>query len=174
MKDDRAQYHRRSLRLRGYDYGMPNWYFVTACIQHRAPLFGEVVNDTVCLTPAGEMVAALWEQIPDRFPHAALDLSVVMPDHVHGIIAIEHTGPAEGVSRHASLSGILQWFKTNTTTTYIRGVKTSGWPRFEGRLWQRTFYDHIIRDDRDLDRIRTYILDNPVQWSMDEEANRGP
>jgi REP element-mobilizing transposase RayT len=174
MTYDPEFHHRRSIRIPDYDYATPNWYFVTVCVAHHARLLGRVAGDEVYLSPAGEMVANIWSQIPDRFPDISLDLSVVMPDHLHGIVAIHGATSAGQSHSSVTLTEILHWFKTITTTAYGRGVRRAGWQPYQGHLWQRTFYDHVIRNDRDLDRVRTYILDNPVQWSMDDEARRGP
>jgi len=112
------------------------------------------------------MLAYWWDELPRKFEGAALDEFVVMPNHLHGIILI-----LESQARHelVSLPGMMQWLKTMTTNAYIRGVKQSGWPAFPGKLWQRGYYDHIVRDKKDLDRIRRYIVGNPANWAKDDE-----
>ncbi len=113
-----------------------------------------------------------------------------MPNHLHGIVLLGARVPNDvGESRHASaaegdhtgsplpaddcgkpsLADVVGWFKTMTTNDYIRGVKTDGWPPFSGRLWQRSYHEHIIRNDRAFDRIRAYIANNPSRWADDEE-----
>lgn len=101
-----------------------------------------------------------------------------MPNHLHGIVVITDTivgadlrvGPvAEGAHAGAPLPAIIQWFKTMVTNEYIRGVKITSWPSFDRRLWQRNYYEHIIRDDESLNRIRQYIPDNPRRWPFDRE-----
>mgnify|MGYP000149145336 CR=1 FL=1 len=212
------EHRRRSIRLTGYDYGRTGAYFVTLCTQNRNCLFGEVVDDTMRLNAAGEMVQRWWAELPRKFPGARTDTLGVMPNHIHQIIVIvdaahvgadlrvrpcgdgaqadlgaqagqgAHIGPPlrvrpcvdgaqadlgrtmnQGAHVGAPLPVIVQWFKTMTTNEYIRGVKELGWPTFAGRLWQRNYYEHIIRNEESLNRIRQYILDNPAQWAFDRE-----
>jgi REP element-mobilizing transposase RayT len=344
MPYDPNRHHRRSIRLKGYDYSQAGAYFVTICTQDRACLFGKVVNGEMRLNDAGRMVLAEWNMLPERFPHVVLDAFVVMPNHVHGIVVI--TNPATddgattrvaptavtivgtglvpvpnagtmgaapddgtmgavpddgtmgaapnagtmgaapdagtmgavpddgtmgaapddgmmgavpnagtmgavpnagtmgaapnagtmgavpdagtmGAAPNAGMMGaapnagtmgaapddgattrvaptavtivgtglvpvpddgattrtttrtttrvaptvgdIVGAFKSRVTVEYIRGVKTSGWPPFRGRLWQRNYYEHIIRNERALNAIRQYIIENPRRWQMDRE-----
>ncbi|GAB4212958.1 MAG: transposase [Roseiflexaceae bacterium] len=149
--------NRRSLRLAGHDYTEQGAYFVTICAWSRGEHFGTV--DAAGLHPnaAGRMVAYWWGEIGSRFPASTLDAAIVMPDHLHGIILL--SGQAG-----ASLGQIVAWFKTMTTNVYIWGVREQGWPPFVGRLWQRNYYEHIIRHDDDLARVQTYIEGNPARW----------
>ncbi len=312
MPYDPNRHHRRSIRLKGYDYSQAGAYFITICTQDRACLFGKVVNGEMRLNDAGRMVLAEWNMLPERFPHVVLDAFVVMPNHVHGIVVI--TNPATddtattaptivgtglvpvpnagtmgavpnagtmgaapdagtmGAAPNAGMMGaapndgmmgaapdagtmgavpdagtmgaapdagmmgaapdagtmgavpdtgamgavpddgattrvaptvativgtglvpvpddgattrvaptvgdivaptvgdIVGAFKSRVTVEYIRGVKTSGWPPFRGRLWQRNYYEHIIRNERALNAIRQYIIENPRRWQMDRE-----
>jgi REP element-mobilizing transposase RayT len=339
MPYDPNRHHRRSIRLKGYDYSQAGAYFITICTQDRACLFGKVVNGEMRLNDAGRMVLAEWNMLPERFPHVVLDAFVVMPNHVHGIVVI--TNPATddtattaptivgtglvpvpnagtmgavpnagtmgaapdagtmgaapdtgamgaapdtgmmgaapndgmmgaapdagtmgavpnagtmgavpnagtmgaapddgmmgaapdagtmGAAPDAGMMGavpnagtmgavpddgattrvaptavtivgtglvpvpnagattrvaptvgdivaptvgdIVGAFKSRVTVEYIRGVKTSGWPPFRGRLWQRNYYEHIIRNERALNAIRQYIMENPRRWQMDRE-----
>ena len=297
MPYDPNRHHRRSIRLKGYDYSQAGAYFITICTQDRACLFGKVVNGEMRLNDAGRMVLAEWNRLPERFPHLVLDAFVVMPNHVHGIVVITNpatddtatTAPtivgtglvpvpnagtmgavpdagtmgaapdtgamgaapdagtmgaapnagAMGAAPDAGMMGavpnagtmgaapnagalgaapnagtmgaapdagamgaapdagmmcavpddgattrvaptvgdivaptvgdIVGAFKSRVTVEYIRGVKTSGWPPFRGRLWQRNYYEHIIRNERALERIRDYILTNPLHWHLDRE-----
>ena len=98
--------------------------------------------------------------LPRRFEQVGLDSFVVMPNHVHGIVILK-----QGIA----LTRVIQAFKSISTNEYIRGVKTKGWEKFDGTLWQRSFYDHVIRNDQDLSRIQEYILNNPLQWALDDE-----
>jgi REP element-mobilizing transposase RayT len=176
MPYDPDRHHRRSIRLRGYDYTLAGAYFVTICAQQRVCLFGAEADPTV-LTPAGRMVGEWWTALAQRFPTVALDASVIMPNHVHGIvilrepqaprlapIAVEEDDPTA-----PSLSRVVQWFKTMSTNAYLRGVKQEGWPPCPGRLWQRDYYERIIRNDRELDALRAYIDANPAHWADDAE-----
>ena len=156
------------LRLRGHDYAEPASYVVTLCTEQRICLFGEVVEDTMMRSTAGEVIASWWESIPIQFPAATLDAMIVMPNHLHGIIMIGVDDPEQERTGLPTLSRIMQWFKSMTTVDYARGVRSHGWSPFPTRLWQPGFYDHLIRDDRDLDRIRSYIESNPAMWEKDE------
>ncbi|GAB4201886.1 MAG: transposase [Roseiflexaceae bacterium] len=152
---------RRTLRLGGYDYAGQGAYFVTICAWSRGDHFGSIDAAGHHHNAAGQLVAARWEAISSKFPTATLDAYVVMPDHLHGIIALGD--PAPGVAG-ATLGQIIGWFKTMTTNAYIRGVREQGWPPFAGRLWQRNYYEHIIRHEDDLARVRAYIDGNPARW----------
>jgi len=316
MRYDPERHHRRSIRLRGYDYRAVGAYFITIVAQDRACLFGEVVEGAMRLNDAGRMVERWWLELNCRFPHVLTDAYVVMPNHFHGIVVIHSPPPdttappdvgadlrvcpdsmgahgvgadlrvrpntrvcpdsggahagaplqrvrpdstgtpdvgadlrvcpdsmgahgvgadlrvrpntrvcpdsggahagaplqrvrpdstgtpdvgadlrvcpdsmgAHGVGADlrvrpntrvcpdsggahtgAPLPTIVQWFKTMTTNEYIRMVKHAGWTPFQGRLWQRNYYEHIIRNERALERIRDYILTNPLHWHLDRE-----
>lgn len=184
-------HHRRSIRLKGFDYASANAYFVTICIQNRECLFGEIVDGDVGINDAGRMVAEWWAKLPDKFTDVTLGEFVIMPNHFHGIIDLGAVGAdpcvcppfpdpcgrsassdritSEGAHAGAPLQRIVQWFKTMTTNEYIQRVKLSGWPCFQGRLWQRNYYERIIRNDKELAAIREYIRCNPMQWEQDEE-----
>jgi len=192
---DRPQ--RRTVRLRGYDYADAGASFVTVVAQDRACLFGEVVDDVMRLNAAGLVVVSWWGNLGRHFPSVLTDEFVVTPNHIHGIVFLganipaeawqmrdivaaeagDHTGsplPADGAGNtdagtFPTLATVVGWFKTRTTNDYIWGVKNDAYPPFRGRLWQRNFYEHIIRTDQTLDRIRTYIADNPSRWHDDDE-----
>ena len=167
---------RRSLRLKGFDYSLPGAYFVTVVVQKGWPLFGEVVEDQVRLNEAGEMVRTVWGSMPDRFPSMELDTFVVMPNHVHGIVAIGPSGGPQGAGGQSpesragedqvNLGDVVSAFKSLTTAEYARNVKSMGWRPFRRRLWQRSYYDHVVRDEEALRKVREYILGNPTLWSM--------
>lgn len=191
MKFDTDQHHRRSLRLQGYDYAQAGAYFVTICTQNRACLFGEIVDEKMRVNDVGRMVERWWEKLPEKFPATEIDEFIIMPNHLHGIVVLVGAAPcgrpggvavadASGLARarlkaghpHGgapTLGDIMSWFKTMTTNDYLRGVKQRGWTSFPGKLWQRNYYEHIIRDDAALDRIRQYIAENPLRWATDDE-----
>lgn len=186
MAYDPERHHRRSIRLKGYDYTRPGAYFVTICTQDRLSLFGEVVGGQMRLNAAGKMVQSVWDEMPGFYPGVMTDEFVVMPNHVHGIIVLvgtvgadpcvcpytgqpQNTRQPQGVAPTLSLSDVVHRFKTLTTKRYIDGVKQCGWPAFRGRLWQRHYYEHIIRDEGALERIRRYISENPIRWHLDRE-----
>jgi REP element-mobilizing transposase RayT len=189
MKNDRNK-HRRSIRLQNYDYKRSGAYFVTMVTQNRACLFGDVVNGRLQLNDAGQMIQAIWDQLPQHYPGVETDAFVIMPNHVHGIIAlvgvsacadIQSGGQPQGVAptndprpKHdavhvLSLADIVHRFKTLTTKRYVDGVKQFDWSRFESRLWQRNYFEHVIRNEESLNRIGEYILDNPTRWEFDQE-----
>lgn len=193
---DAGRHHRRSIRLKGYDYSQHGAYFVAFCIQNRASLLGRIVGGELRLNDAGRMVEEEWLCLDNQCPFVETDAYVVMPNHFHGILLIigedvgaalvfapDFAGGAQGHHKdgdhkarlyrpHGTLSGtlgrVVQAFKWRTTHRYIMGVRQSGWPPFAGRLWQRNYYEHIIRDAADLNRIRQYIATNPLRWALDE------
>ena len=258
MKRKVEKQHRRSIRLKGYDYANSGAYFVTIVTQGRACLFGEIVNAETRLNDAGSVIRRLWFELNNKFRTVETDNFVIMPNHFHGIVVIAdvgadlcvgpltdlrvgplgkgthagvplqgrhagaplqrgpqptmrmgtgaginpdvhpahqgtHTGvPLQGThpvrpvaprgasmcapvlapknaTQRAPLPAIVQWFKTMTTNEYLRGVKTSGWAPFQGQLWQRNYYEHVIRDEYMSNRIREYMLNNPAQWAFDPE-----
>jgi putative transposase len=195
VKYDPQKHHRRSIRLKGYDYTQAGAYFITIVTQDRECLLGDVVDGVMQLSEAGHMVERCWYDIPTYFPNVELDAFVTMPNHLHGIIVIAHNHPvgaglvpaqhdrattdgattdgatADGATTRVAptVGDIVGAFKSKTTVAYIRGVKQSGWPPFGGRLWQRNYYEHIIRNDASLNRIRQYIVNNPTKWGLDRE-----
>lgn len=201
MKYDPDRHHRRSIRLREYDYSTTGAYFVTICAQGRECLFGEVRDGAMNLNDSGCMLSEGWLKLPDKFPDVALDEYVIMPNHFHGIIVLnepdddvdrrgeprvrpplkcehkdhgEHKNQGEHKVRpygtaEGSVGRIVQAFKSMTTNAYIHGVNEHGWPLFAGRLWQRNYYERVIRDERELDAARKYIFENPIKWDLDRE-----
>ncbi len=154
---------RRSPRLKGYDYSQNGAYFITICTQGRLCLFGDIVNKAMEHSAAGLMVAEKWNCVPDRFPGVELDESIVMPNYLHGILILADDRAS------ISLPGVVQWFKTITTHHYMYGVSQYGWELFPGKLWQRSFYDRIIRNERMMNAVREYITYNPLRWSLDSD-----
>ena len=187
-KYDPNIHHRHSIRLGCYDYSQDGWYFVTMCTQNHACMFGNIVNDQMQLNDAGVMVRTWWRKVGGKFPSVRTDEYIIMPNHFHGIVNIVGAAPcgrpiignntASGQPHGKSgqprgvaptLGDIVNWFKTMTTNQYIRGVKQNRWPAFAGRLWQRNYYEHILRNEEELNHIRQYIADNPLNWRADEE-----
>jgi putative transposase len=193
MASETAAHRCRSLRLKGYDYAQAGAYFVTICTQGRTCLFGEVVDDTMHLNDAGEMLTALWTGIPARIANVEVDAFVVIPNHLHGIIVlpdrdeigdvVDHVGaPLVGAHGRATttkkkttigvaptIGDVVGAFKSLATVEYIRGVKSAAWPAFRTRLWQRNYYEHVIRNEEGLNRVRRYIDENPARWVFDDE-----
>lgn len=156
-----------SLRLPGFDYATDGAYYVTLCVQRRMCLLGDVVEREIALNDAGRMAESWWFATSEKFPRLELDEFVVMPNHMHGVLWLRELG-AESASR-TNLAEVVQWFKTMTTNAYIRGVREHGWAPFPGRFWHRSYFDHIVRDESQLNKIREYIRDNPRRWSEDSE-----
>ena len=168
---------RRSIRLKGYDYSQVGGYFVTLVTLWREYLFGDIVNGEMCLNDLGRIVEACWHAIPEHFPNTDVDMFTVMPNHVHGIIMIyddtcRGTIPIVG-ARHASplpprgtppgsLGTIIGSFKSSVT-------RRAGQELNSGNIWQRNYYEHILRDQADHERIANYIATNPSNWTDDEE-----
>lgn len=121
MDDTIYPWHRRSLRLQGYDYSQAGAYFITVCTHNRACLFGEIVDGTMHENQAGQAVREAWQALPERFPGVDCDAFVVMPNHVHGILVLS--------GGQAHLSQVVGAFKSLTVHRYIQGVKNEGWPR---------------------------------------------
>jgi len=190
MKYDPEIHHRRSIRLEGYDYSQSGYYFITICTHGKESLFGTIEKDAMDLNDAGKMIQRWWNELINKFANIKIDEYVMMPNHFHGVIYIvesagtgqcdmsvgadlrvcpigkgEHTGSP---LRPDSINTMIQWFKTMTTNEYIRNVKQNRWKPFDGKLWQRNYYEHIIRDETSLGQIREYIVNNPRQWQQDE------
>lgn len=165
---------------------------MTICTQDRACLLGDVVGGRMRLNEAGQMVAALWDGLAAPFPSVEIDQFVVMPNHLHGVLILDadaggattdrattRVAPTDGglvgaplVGARVRLGDIVGAFKSLAATGYIVGVKDKGWPQFRGRLWQRNYHEHVIRDEAALDRIRRYVDDNPARWEFDDENPR--
>ena len=163
---------RRSPRLQAYDYSQPGAYFVTLVTHERVSLLGGVVDGEVKLSHNGNAVNDAWLWLPSQFPHVELDEFVVMPNHLHGVVWLAGPLSGTGVSRNAPtkpgprkpLGQVIGAFKTVSTKQVNAALGTPGRP-----LWQRDFYDHVVRNEQDLHRIREYIRNNPLQWELDEE-----
>ncbi len=160
---------RRPLRLTHFDYATHGAYFVTVCAHQRRCIFGDVDHDAVRLAEPGEIVEKWWAAIPSKFPDVEIDRFVVMPNHVHGILWIidRQDGGVPVDANRTSLPRIMQWFKTMSTNEFIRAGKRDRRP--SGILWQRNYWERVIRDERSLDDIRLYIENNPRSWAEDDE-----
>lgn len=200
------RFHRRSIRLRGYNYTRAGAYYVTVCTQDRFPLFGDVVNDEMMPNAMGAIVQRCWDAIPEHMPMVVCDAFVVMPNHVHGVIVITDSmvrtsgrgmvvgagifpplpdaGPTDGnvgtdgprrppiaIMVPNSLGHIMQTFKAAVSRQAVKdGLITRGAP-----IWQRGYYEHIIRDAAAHDRIARYIRNNPMNWKIsDREEGQLP
>ncbi len=194
-------HHRRSIRLKGYDYSSPGAYLVTACTQNRECLFGEIRDGAMQVNDVGRMIAVVWEELSRYDTRIAVDAFTVMPNHVHGIVILSDVGAGpracpdsnayptpenemqrpikmeaqplragqpQGVAPTMGLPGIVHRFKSLTIARYRQGVARNSWQPFAGRLWQRNYYEQILRNEADLHRAREYIAMNPIRWAEDE------
>ena len=156
---------RKPNRLGYYDYGQPGSYFVTLCTRNRIPLFEmePIVGNglrAVPRPPQNQIIRKWIRETQNKFPNIVIDKYVIMPDHLHIIVTIRerHTG--------RSLPDIMQFFKTMTTNDYIRGVKAGFLVPFDKKLWQKSYYDHVIRNQQDYDETWQYIENNPTKWML--------
>lgn len=149
---------RRSIRLPDYDYSTCGYYFVTLCTAQRRPSFGAIVDGALVPTPLGRLVEEELKRLPCHHPTVAIDTAVVMPNHWHGIVDL---GLA-GVDRGESLGQVINHFKGAVARRARRELAWSG------PVWQRGYYEHVIRNHRSLMALREYIVLNPVQWELDK------
>ena len=146
-------------------------------------MFGEIVDGQMVCNDAGKMVDEKWLGLKNRFPYIELDEYVIMPNHFHGIITVgatlvvaqentatqhDRAGTRPAPTQGTTIGDIVGAFKSITTDQYINGVETRNWQPFNGKLWQRNYYEHVIRDEDDLNCIRQYVMDNPARWAEDE------
>ncbi len=204
MNFDPQKHHRRSIRLKGYDYSQSGGYFITICQQNRECLFGNIVEGEMSLNLWGNIVMECWYNLPSHYSNIELDEFIIMPNHLHGIMFIvddavgarsprpdsprpdlshpdspdkeniifqETIGAIGATERRpyvVTLGKIVAYFKYQSTK---RLNEINGSPGM--RIWQRNYYEHIIRDEKELYAIRKYIIDNPLQWMVDmENPNR--
>jgi putative transposase len=173
------KHHRNSIRLREYDYASHGAYFVTICTALKQDLFGEIIDGEMQLNPFGEIVESCWLEIPKHFLHAKLDEFVIMPNHIHFIVWLEsnlvpvgaqHAAPLHDRTAHGdrpnvapgSLGALVRSFKSAVTKRINESRATPGVP-----VWQRNYYERVVRAN-ELENTRTYILENPIKWDLDE------
>jgi len=258
IKYNPAIHHRRSIRLKGYDYSQRGYYFVTICSQNKMGLFGKIENDEIQLNDAGRMISYWYSELENKFRQIRCDSIICMPNHIHFIVynvgadlcvrpgatpndghdnnrnirpnvtpnvrrgddstvrhdidsTVRHDefgggkgqtrrsaptnsnvrcddvnvhrgidsnvghdgfGGGKGQTRRSAptttIGAVVQWFKTMTTNAYIHGVKKHGWAPFPGKLWQRNYWEHIVRNNDELQKIRNYIINNPKNWFNDK------
>lgn len=142
---------RKANRLIGYDYSNDNLYFITSCVQGRVCCFGEVKNAEMVLNDFGKIAEQQWHWLGTQYGYITMHQFVVMPNHIHGIIEI----------KIKSLSELMGEYKTTSS----KKIHLLGYNKF---AWQRSFHDHIIRDEKSFETISNYILNNPSQWEQDK------
>jgi putative transposase len=164
--------HRKRMRLGGFDYSEEGMYFVTICTHERREVFGSIVTSVgsrhastsiIKLNQSGEIIKKNWEILPNHYP-VELDILQIMPDHVHFVIKIINLSGEACLAPTRQLSSIVGSFKSQCTMEIRQCLKREYY-----QLWQRGYYDHIIRNDNDLNRIRNYISENPSKWAEELE-----
>ena len=165
--------NRKSIRLKNYDYSRPGFYFITICTKDRKTLFGHIENNIMILNDSGAMIKKCYFELEKRFNIKCRDI-VVMPNHIHCIIEIvgvplvgtQKNGQPQGIA--PTLGDIIGVFKSITTNEYIKGVKAGNWQPFNKKLWQRNYWEHIIRNKESYMKLAEYIQNNPLKWEYDE------
>jgi len=158
---------RKQIRLRDYDYSKVGGYFVTICTQDREEWFGKIENGAMILNQYGVIVNQCWDDLPKHYLNCLLDTFVIMPNHVHGIIVINSNyAVGNGLKPFPThgLSEMIRGFKTFSSRKINEGIKNN-----HNFQWQKSFYDHVIRSENELSRIREYIQNNPLKWELDIE-----
>lgn len=155
---------RKSIRLNNYDYSQNGYYFVTICTHNKKKYFGEIVGATLCGRPNNpdKMILKWLLELERKFDGVKIDEYIVMPNHVHFIVK------KTGDHAESPLQDIISWFKTMTTNEYIKNVKEKKYSPFEKSLWQRGYYEHIIRNEEEYIKIAKYIIFNVQKWADDE------
>jgi REP-associated tyrosine transposase len=173
---ERGGQHRRSIRLLGADYTEAGGYFVTICTDERRNIFGQVIEGRVLLTPLGEICSQCLQGIPEHFAHVKVAQFVVMPNHLHAILILDvgarYIVPGDRGTRTpeqfrkpvtGSVPTIVRTFKAAVTRRTARELK---WP---GDIWQRNYYERVLRDGKEYAQASRYIAENPLRWGWDSE-----
>jgi len=177
---DPGIHHRRSIRLKSYDYSSPGAYFITICANDRGDFFGEIKNGSMVLNNFGKIVEFVWNDLPNHNPQISLDVNIIMPNHFHGIIIISNNpmivvgagsvgagsvgagsepAPTSTPQKIHGLPEIVRQFKTFSARHINETRNTTG-----KTVWQRNYYEHIIRSGNEIERIRKYIYNNPRNY----------
>ena len=162
MNHNGRKYYRRNLRLKGYDYSRPGAYFITICTHERQFLFGEISDGKMLLNRYGRVAHNQWRSLPRNRTGVNIDAFVVMPNHIHGILVIR--SKVAKPDKRCSIPEIVRGYKTFSSRRIneIRGKP--GEP-----TWQKNYWEHIIRNQDSFERIRNYIISNPLRWHLDIE-----
>jgi len=170
MKYNPTLHHRRSIRLKGYDYSQAGLYFVTICCQNRVCAFGEIVNNEMVLNEYGQIVQMVWDELPQHYDNIQLGEFMIMPNHIHGIVVITDDNVGAGLkpaptttTTNHGLSEIVRALKTFSARKINESRNTPG-----EKLWQRNYWEHIIRNEQSYQRIADYIVNNPINWQSDK------
>jgi REP element-mobilizing transposase RayT len=165
---------RHSTRLKHHDYAGGGIYFLTVCAYERRCIFGRIISNMLQLTPLGEIVRGCWMEIPEHFARVELHSLVVMPNHLHGIVGIERANGKRAVPvqlelaskplvKSGSLGAIVRSFKATVTK---RAHKECGW---HGEIWQKNYFERVLRDGKELSDASRYIGENPMMWALDRD-----
>lgn len=166
--------NRSSIRLKNYDYSKNGLYFITICTQNRINLFGKITNDVMQLNNAGENANKCWKNIPKHYPSVKLHEFVTMPNHIHGILEItvgaeyfppnkEHFPSKKERLPPTSLGNIIKGYKIGVTKWFQKNKNQ----KIGQSIWQRNYWEHIVRDEKDYNNISEYIINNPLSWNLD-------
>jgi putative transposase len=169
--------YRKAIRLKNYNYSEAGGYFITICTYNRKYLFGEILDQEVVVNDTGEVAEQWWLKLGYKFTNVKLDYYVIMPNHIHGIVIISEEKNDVGAihelpllrrgrieRRQMLIPKIIGYFKMNSAKRINQLHDSTGDP-----LWQRNYYEHIIRNESELYRIREYIQNNPSKWDLDRE-----
>ena len=151
---------RQSIRLKQFDYSQVGFYFVTICSHQHRLLFGQIVSGEMQLNIAGQLVFDVWQNLSVQHPNIVLHDFIIMPNHFHGVIQITY-------QTQDTIGVMVQTFKRITTNGYINLVKQHQLPRFSQRIWQRNYWERVIRDEQEFNNICGYIQRNPKTWDED-------
>ena len=168
-------HHRKSIRLKGYDYSQAGLYFITICCANRECLFGEIKNNEMILNDAGKIANECWLEIPKHFPNAILHEYIVMPNHIHGIIelaGVENFQPLPQRNEFQkmiprSIGSIVKGYKIGVTKWVRNNVGAENFLPLQ-KIWQRNYHEHIIRNEKSYQIISEYIINNPAKWKDDK------
>jgi putative transposase len=170
-------HHRRSIRLQGYDYSKAGAYFITLCCDAKKCLLGDIVNGEMRLNEFGIIAYNEWEKLPGRFMNFELDVFQIMPNHIHGVIVLNAPDQKSGVwvnpaPTAVTVGAIVGAYKLLVAKACLKAfesgyLKARHAPPKLGKLWQRNYYEHIIRNEQSYQTISDYIISNPNNWSDD-------
>jgi putative transposase len=168
------QHHRRSIRLKEYDYSQPGEYFITICTNNHECIFGNIIHEEMKLSTEGTIAQRCWEEIPKHFSNVQLDEYIIMPNHIHGIIIL--TEPMVGTRHAVSLREQFAKPVIGSVPTVVRSFKSAATKRIHEirntpslPVWQGRFFEHIIRNDNELNNIRDYIQNNVLKWMFEND-----
>lgn len=178
MTYDPNIHHRRSIRLKGYDYSQAGAYFITICVQDRACLFGKIINGKMILNEMGQIAYDEWLKTSELRKNVELDVFVIMPNHIHGIIILNGRGELHSPNNNTPNTNSGECNSplrgpSNNIGAIVRGYKSSVTKRLNllnigCAVWQRNYHEHIIRDEQSYQRISDYIINNPTKWEDDK------